>query len=324
MTLARCVDMGPDDAREMARTVFAATRQGKDPAAERITARQAPTMRDLRDRYMSEHADRLKPGTRRNYELLWDKHIIPRMGSIKISEVQRENIAWLHAHMSKTAPTNANRGLEVLTKAFALAELWRWRPDHTNPCRHIKANSEAVRERVLTPDEIKTLWAHLDTIDPARQAPVPVLIRLLMLTGCRVSEWRTARWEWVDLDAGTLSLPDSKTGAKTVVLSDAVCGLLAGLKRLEPYVLPGRQAKPVAGHQKAWQRIRKACGLEGVRLHDLRHTVGTHAAASGLSMREVADLLGHKSLQSTQRYVNRVSWLQKTNANRVATIVAGV
>ena len=83
----------------------------------------------------------------------------------------------------------------------------------------------------------------------------------------------------------------------------------------------GRTGNPVSGHQKAWQAIRNGAGLPGLRLHDLRHTVGTHSAAAGLSMREIADLFGRKSLQSTQRYVNKLTWKQHDNANRMANLL---
>ena len=130
-----------------------------------------------------------------------------------------------------------------------------------------------------------------------------------------------ARWGWVETGAATLRLPDSKTRAKDAPLSDAVLTILAGLPRSGPYVLPGRTGNPVSGHQKAWQAIRNGAGLPGLRLHDLRRTVGNHAAAAGPSMREIADLLGHKSLQSTQRYVNKLTWKQHDNANRIVSLL---
>ena len=123
------------------------------------------------------------------------------------------------------------------------------------------------------------------------------------------------------MGAKLLRLPDSKTGAKDVGLSDMAIELLQGLPRCGPYLLPGRTGKPISCHQKAWQAVREACGLDHLRLHDLRHTVGTHAAGAGLSMREIADLLGHKSLQSTQRYVNKITWMQQQNAQKVADVL---
>lgn len=97
--------------------------------------------------------------------------------------------------------------------------------------------------------------------------------------------------------------------------------IFGGLPRSGPYFLPGRTGNPVSGHQKAWQAIRNGAGLPGLRLHDLRHTVSNHAAAAGLSMREIADLLRHNSQQSTQRYVNKLTWKQHDNANRMANLL---
>lgn len=97
--------------------------------------------------------------------------------------------------------------------------------------------------------------------------------------------------------------------------------IFGGLPRSGPYVLPGRTGNPVSWHQKAWQAIRNGAGLPGLRLHDLRHTVGNHAAAAGSPMREVADLLGHKSLHSTQCYTNKLTWKQHDNASRMANLL---
>ena len=180
MALARCTDMAPDDARELAREVFADVRRGSDPARTRDAARKAPTVKEMADRFMAEHAANLKPGTANNYSILWRKHIVPSIGRMKVAEVQYEDVLALHTKMSKATPTNANHALEVLKKAFDLAEVWRWREKHSNPCLHVKANTEVARERVLTPVELKRLWDHLDAIDPQRQQPVPVLVMFLL------------------------------------------------------------------------------------------------------------------------------------------------
>ena len=103
---------------------------------------------------------------------------------------------------------------------FSLAELWELRPDGTNSCRHVKRFKEDKRERFLSDAEYRRLGSALREIeqDGSETASAIAAIRLLMLTGCRLSEIQKLRWEHVDLEAGELRLPDTKTGAKVVHL----------------------------------------------------------------------------------------------------------
>ena len=106
----------------------------------------------------------------------------------------------------------------MLSKIFNLAELWELRPDGSNPCCHVKRFKEKRRERFLSDDEYRSLGSALREIEQERsETPAAIAaIRLLMLTGCRLSEIQKLRWEHVDLEAGELKLPETKTGAKVV------------------------------------------------------------------------------------------------------------
>ena len=82
--------------------------------------------------------------------------IDPAIGEMRISEVQRKDIAKLH-HAMRDKPYQANRTLGVLSKMFSLAEVWGLRPDGSNPCRHVKRYKERNRERFLSPEETERL-----------------------------------------------------------------------------------------------------------------------------------------------------------------------
>ena len=109
----------------------------------------------------------------------------------------------------------ANRTHSVLPKMFNLAELWGLRPDGSNPCLHVKRYKEEKRERFLSSEEFSRLGRLLDgmSADGSKTCSAPAL-RLLMLTGRWLSEVQKLRWGHVDLDAGELRLPDSKTGGQ--------------------------------------------------------------------------------------------------------------
>lgn len=111
MTIGSCSELDPDVAREQARNVLAASRTGRDPAAELAKERQAPTLADLAERFLAEHASKLKHGTRRNYEILWRRHILPIMNkATRVADVRRLDVQRLHDALRKT-PHNANRAL---------------------------------------------------------------------------------------------------------------------------------------------------------------------------------------------------------------------
>lgn len=321
MTLGLTTVLDPDEARELARDALAAASRGEDPTRDRT----APTVAQLAARFMAEHAARLKPGTARNYRILWDKHILPRIGSRRVADLKRGDIAQLHDAMRET-PHNANRALEVIDKAMTLAEVWGIREQGTNPCQHVTAFTEQHRQRTLTDAEMRRLWAALDAIEvEGQEVPAAQAIRLLLLTGCRKSEWLGARWDWIDWQRGLLQLPDTKTGARDVHLPAEAIEILRALPRSSVYILPGRTGGPIGGLGRIWSRIRAAAGIPAdVRLHDLRHTVGSLGDRAGLTKRQIADLLGHRQMSTTDRYINSADDHKRQTADAWSAVVVGL
>ena len=177
----------------------------------------------------------------------------------------------------RDTPYQANRTLGVLSKMFNLAELWDLRPDGSNPCRHVRRFREEKRERFLSDVEYQRLGEALKAIevDGSETASAIAAVRLLMLTGCRLSEIQKLRWEHVDLGASELRLPDTKTGAKVVYLGDPAIAVLEQFDRRDgnPWVIAGRKpGNHLTDLQHPWRRIRARAGLDDVRIHDLRHT----------------------------------------------------
>ena len=308
----------PDEAREKARDVLRQAKEGKDAVTDRREKRNAPTVKDLEERYTKLHAAKLKDGTRRNYEILWRLHILPELGSMKVADVAMVDISRLHAEKGDR-PVNANRMLEVLSKAFSIAEDLGWRPPHSNPCAKVPAYPERERQRILTTEEIKTLLASLD------RRPISNLIRLLLLSGLRVAEWSTSRWEWIDFDRGTLTLPDTKTGGRVVHLGDHVLEVLRNIDRKDgdEWIIPTATGTAMRWPFEHWEPIREKLGLEEVRLHDLRHTVGSLAHMAGLTQKEVAEMLGHRQLRTTERYIHTYDDQKRIAANRAASRILG-
>ena len=319
----------PAEARARAAEIVSDARAGKDPAAGSRKDAKAPTMRDLGRRFLDEYVPaHCKPSTAAEYRRSVELFVNLRIGRRRVPDVQRSDIAALHHDMRGT-PYQANRTLGVLSKMFNLAELWGLRPDGSNPCRHVKRFREERRERFLSDAEYRRLGETLKEIERnGSETPSAIAaIRLLMLTGCRLSEIQKLRWEHVDLDAGELRLPDTKTGAKVVHLGDPAIEVLRGLDRQDdnPWVIAGRKpGSHLTDLQHPWRRIRARAGLDDVRIHDLRHSFASGGLLVGEGLPMIGKLLGHTQVQTTARYAHLANDPLKAAANRIASRIAEI
>ena len=113
------------------------------------------------------------------------------------------------------------------------------------------------------------------------------------------------RWRDVDVDLGHALLPTSKTGKRYVVLNAPALQVLTELPRLGEYVIAGADANPTPLNlNRPWAAITRHAGLQGLRLHDLRHSFASVGAGDGLSLAMVGKLLGHAKAASTERYAH--------------------
>jgi len=215
-------------------------------------------------------------------------------------------VGRLH-HSLRETPYQANLALALLSKMFNLAERWGLRPDGSNPGRHVERFKEHKRERFLSTAELACLGKVLTEAERYEVEPPGAIaaIRLLLFTGCRLSEILTLRWQEVDFERACLRLADSKTGAKVVHLNGPALEVLAGLEREEgnPYVILGGKPGAYLNDLEApWQRIREGAGLPDVRLHDLRHSFASVGAGARLGLIMIGKLLGHTQAATTARY----------------------
>jgi hypothetical protein len=152
-------------------------------------------------------------------------------------------------------------------------------------------------------------------------------VRLLILTGCRLSEILTLQWSYVDVEAACLRLPDSKTGAKVVHLNAPALAVLAGLEREDgsPWVIcGGKPGAHLINLEKPWRRIRAAAGIPDVRLHDLRHSFASVAVGLGEGLPMIGKLLGHTQVQTTARYAHLAADPVKVRASGWGAAIVGM
>ena len=340
----------PTTARHEAQRLWGEIRAGRDPATDREAGRHKPTVVDLGERYLSEYAaEHKKPLSRKSDERNLRNHILPLLNRMYVADVSRADIDRLKRAVKdgKTAtgrkqprggsavtggPGAANRCLALVSKMFNLAERWGWRPDGSNPCRHVEKYREGKSERFLSWKELARLGDALaQTERDGTESPfVLAAVRLLVFTGARLGEILGLRWEWVDFERALLRLPDAKTGAKVIYLNAPALEALAKLPRLEgnPHVIVGdRSGAHLVNLQKPWRRILARAKLQDVRLHDLRHSFAAVGASGGLSLPMIGKLLGHSHAATTERYAHLsadpVRAANEAIGERIAAAMAG-
>ena len=312
-----------EQARKQARILLAEVDKGGDPAEDRAMQRRDVTVKELAERYLREHAKpKKKPASSFRDERLIERFIVPELGSVRVKNLSRADVARLHNKLGKETPIQANRTLAVLSKMMTLAISWGLRSEG-NPCKYVQRFKENKRERFLSTEELAALGKALSKAEAkGRISPYAIAaIRFLILSGARVGEVLGLRWEWVDFERACVFLPDSKTGKKVIPLGLPALQLLQDLPRMagNPHVFPGKSfGRPIFELTGTWNRIKKAAKLEGVRIHDLRHSWASQAAAAGLSLPFIGAILGHSEPSTTARYSHLANDPLKAAADMVA------
>jgi len=309
------------EAEKEARKLAAQVELGGDPAGRRQERRQAPTVTELCECFVNDYArPHLRPLTVKRYESLLDLHILPAVGTRKIGDIERADVVRLHQKM-KDKPVTANRAVMLISKLCNYAESLGWRQLNSNPTTRIPKYKEKPRDRYLTPAELAHLGVALKEHEE-RHRDVVLLARLLLLTGCRRMEIQGLRWENVRTDL--IHIRDAKTGDRVVHLSPSARVLLHEAREwsTSEWVIPGRvQGKPMNNPHNPWRRITEAAGLEGLRFHDLRHTLASVGVAGGMSLPLIGAVLGHSSQGATARYAHLADDPVKEAAEKVAESV---
>jgi integrase len=298
----------PEMARKEALRVLAQATSGVDVGAGRAAERQKATMKEVAERFLALHVAKLKPNTVAEYTRIINQKILPTLGTRKADDISRMDCARLHAGLT-VKPRVANLTLAILSKLMNWSIEHGYRADPLNPCKRIGRFRENKRERFLQDDEMARLGAALAGAETNQTESIYAIaaIRLLVLTGARLREILTLKWSYIDLQRRFILLPDSKTGAKPIALNQAAIDILFTIPRLEnnPHVIVGHVAgEALINIYKPWHRITEAAKLDGLRLHDLRHSFASFAVARGGSLPVLGKLLGHSQPSTTARYAH--------------------
>ena len=326
LTLARTTEISLKDARKMASAQLLRIRSGEDPAEEREQRRSAPTVADGLRRFFEEYVPqrveigRLAASSVRDYKWQAGRYIEPELGRRKVAEVTRQHVERMVAPLPRA---QRNRTLALTSRLFNLFELWEWREQHSNPCRGIERARVEARDRTLTSQELSRLAAALEKHEERNVAAVNA-IRIAALTGLRIGEILSMRWTDIDFETGRLTLPNTKSGRRQHDLPAPALDVLRQLPREceWTFTATGRAPCTYRNVRFHFQQICDVAGIEDVRLHDLRRTIMTMAATSGIGVHVLRDLLGHKTTAMADRYIRFVGNPVKEARERVGAEIA--
>ena len=313
-TLGRAAEISLKDVRVQAAEQLTSIRAGEaDPLERKREAQQAPTVNDGLRRFFDEFVPtrlemrRLSRGTVNEYRKQAAAQLEPELGKLKITEVTRNHVEKMVASLPKT---QRNRVLAFTSRLFNQFERWDLRPQQTNPAYGIERAREEARDRTLSADELAALAKALKQHEGQHPASVAA-IRMATFTGLRIGEILAIRWEDIDFETGRLVLPSTKTGRRQTDLPEAALALLSELPRFNRrcawvFTNNGRAGTTYHTVRSHFSKIVADAGIDGVRLHDLRRTVMTRAASSGVGVHVLRDILGHKTSSQADRYIRGV------------------
>ena len=262
----------------------------------------------------------------------FNTHLRASLGHYKLDELTNPVLdVWVREQVvAGYQRSTINKHIFLMNRLLNLARHWGHIQHNANQVNLRRLPLGDYKQRFLSPEEIERLLIH------AHRSSHPHLynfIRLLLLTGARKGEARTMRWLDINRDKKIWTVPVSKNGrSRRVVLSGAALEVLddcrATVERLglsieaKAYVFTNpRTLQPYDSFYAAWYLVRSAAGLDDVRIHDLRHTYASLLVNKGVSIYEVQTLLGHSSVQMTQRYAHLAPDRLHSRAELVGKIV---
>ena len=279
---------------------------GTDPRYERDKYRAIPTLQEAFSQYYFPWAKLHKKSWNKDEQRFRD-HIAPVMGNLLLNEITPRHVTHLQSSLCETCQPATNNRVIALLKA-----LLRWSLRHemvtVNPAANIPLLRENnARQRYFSETEIRHIF---DAASEDNSRVAGIYVRLLLLTGLRRDELRLAKWAHYSMQQGTLWLPETKNGSGRLVhLNDWAIKLIDELPRFGGNIwmfggkLPG---KPVCNVTKAFRRIIRRAGIydEEVCIHTCRHSVAALIVSRGGTLYDVQAQLGHRSIQSSQRYAH--------------------
>ena len=298
--LGRFPDLSVEKARKAAAEAKGKIASGINPQLEKAGLRNEITFGELFADYMERYSKVHKRSWQ--YDEREVNNHLSHWFNRKISAIKNNDVQKLHTQLGKNNGIYAaNRLLERIRSIFSKAIEWGW--DGVNPANGIRKFKEKSRDRFLQPEELPHFFEALsqETNEAARD-----LFMLALLTGARKSNMLAMRWDEINFMQRIWRIEETKNDEPQLIpLSPQAIEILESRKSDgdSEWVFPGPgKSGHIADPKKAWKRILQSAGIEDLRIHDLRRTLGSWQAAAGANSYIIGKSLGHKSQQSTAVY----------------------
>lgn len=319
--------------------------KGIDPMGARERLSESGTIAELWEAYTERHLSQQSAHTQRTCKSFWTAHLEHRIGHLKPQQITAADMVNLHDEITAGAkgsrvsgkargPKGKTRGGPVVANRVIqrLSAFFTWLRARNknlfplgweNPTNEVTFHKEQPRDRYL---DRKQLLALAESLDEESSPWVRTFILLLMLTGARSSEIRTARWEQVDLEAGTIHLPKAKSGKAEMIRLPAVAVQLLRELPVTPgtdCVFPGRPIEqPMAAPRQQLAAALKRAKLPHISFHDLRRSFGTSLVDDGAGEKAIATALRNTTTVASHHYIQiRQDTLKELRESHAAAIL---
>ena len=297
--------MSVDDARQAARKAKINMKEGINPIEERKKITGESSLEQLYTRFMDEKEQHIRPITMEYYKDLW-KRYLSTLANKKISQITPDELKLLHKRLTLNNGKRCANQTIVLLRTIYNHFIKQNIYQGFNPGNAVQLNKQIARTRHLSGNELESFR---DAINETEDSIPKFAIMMLWFTGARRRNVFSMKWEDIKLEEKLWTIPETKTqNDANVVLVNAAIDILNQLKdmRYNEYVFFSTTSKSghIGGVRKTWEGILKRAKITNFHLHDLRHTFAASLLANGADAFMVKKALTHKSLQSTQIYVN--------------------
>ena len=323
VTLGRFPELPLDAARREGAAVLARLWGGEDVAP--TSSKKAPLFRDFAARYRERRGQRWKPSSLRTFDVYLRSRLMPHFGKMRLDAITHERVsAWFDA-ASAEKPGAANRAFDILRAMLVAARQWGELREHVpDACANIVRNPRRPVARFLDRAELERLGKVLDSHKAEHPWQVAV-IRLLTLTGARLSEVLHLKWDEVGElgeDGASARLEDTKTGPRTIWLGPEAARVLSALPRPEGRERVFPEDLTSQRLYTFWCGIREEAGLPGLRIHDCRHTWASQGVMNGVGLTTVGRMLGHCNRETTAIYAHLDDTVLRDAAAQAASVIA--
>ena len=278
---------------------------GENPHKQSTKYNENTTLQQLFDDFVKERERFIGERTMVGYKSMWNTKI-SKLAKRRLSDISGDDLKTLHRKISENFGNYTGNHCLVLIKTVYNYAIKEERFDGRNPAISVKLNKTEPRVRYMEHAELQRFFAVLDEYDNeiSRDA-----ILMLIYTGARKRNVLEMKWADIDMEAKIWKIPQTKT-AKNVTIALVEQAMEVLQRRWEQaenewvFYSPTSKSGHVEDIKRAWASILEKAQITNLRIHDLRHTLATYLIANGADAFIVQRALTHKSLQSTQVYVN--------------------